>query len=120
MRILKKHTATLHRFDSSNSGFTETGDFIEGARVSSVIKCSIQPAQEGATQRVLPEGVRLKDCRVVHTREELVASSEINKVKADYLEFDGAMFEVFEVYEWYGVERLTHYQALVIRRNKIT
>lgn len=120
IRILRKRTAILHRFDPSTSGYTETGDYVDGTRTSCPIRCSIQPAMEGAYQKVLPEGVREKDCRVIHTKEELITGSEAKASKADYLEFDGDVFEVFKVHEWYGASRLTHFQALVIRRDKIT
>lgn len=119
MRLLSKTPAILHRH-TGNGYYTEDGDWEEGGVKTSNIRCSFQPAfRSGIYQKTLPDGIHQKDCRSVYTRTELITGSEKEVINSDYLTVNGHEYEVYEVQEWFAANKLTHYQALVIRRDKL-
>lgn len=119
MRLLSKTAAILHRH-SGNGYYKEDGSWDEGGYKSHNIRCSFQPAFRGGIyQKTLPEGIHQKDCREVYTRTELLTGSEKDVINSDYLTINGAEYEVYEVQEWFGANKLSHYKALIIRRDKL-
>lgn len=119
MKLLSKFTVTLHRHTGVSAGYDENGDYSEGDLTESQIPCSIQPSFQGIIHKNLPEGVRSKDCRTIHTETLLLTGEEDSAVRADYITYDGVQYEIFDLRPWRGVRRLKHYEAVMIRRDKI-
>lgn len=119
MKLLSKFTVTLRRHTGVSAGYDENGDFFEGDITESQIVCSVQPSFQGIIYKNLPEGVRSKDCRTIHTEVQLFTGEEDEAVRADYLVIDGIEYEIYELRPWRGVRRLKHYEAVAIRRDKI-
>lgn len=121
MKLLCRQKATLLRA-SNDFYYNEKGDWVHGSTTHSEIVCSIQPpfGSDGYTQYNLPDGVTLKDCKNIYTKTLLRTGSEYDKIEADTLVINGMSYEVFSVDEWFsGTGRLSHYKALVIRKDKI-
>lgn len=119
MRLLNKTQITLKRH-YGDGYWLDDGTWVEGGLQSTTIRGSVQPAfKSGIYQKTLPEGVRQKDCRDVYTKTELIEGSEKEQINSDYLVINGLEYEVYEVQEWWGAKGLSHYNALVIRRDKL-
>lgn len=119
MRLINKTPAILHRHLGTGY-WDEDGSWKEGGIKTFDIRCSFQPAfRSGIYQKVLPEGIHEKDCRDLYTRTELKVGNEYEEINSDYLTIKGKIYEVYEVEEWEGARNLTHYKALLIRRDKL-
>lgn len=118
MRLLNKHPATLYRH--SEGEWSLDGTWNEGSLESTEIRGNFQPSFRGGTfQKVLPSGVQHKDMSTFYTKTLLKTGDDNTKTNADYLTVFGKHYEVFEVDPWYAADRLSHYQALLIRRDKL-
>jgi len=120
MKLLRKHQATLIRFDGDGYWDEATEDWVKGGTTSSPLVCNVQPQfSQGIEQKKLPEGIRQKDVREIRTTTELLESSEKDGINADVITFQGIDYEVFEVREWLAGCKLSHYEATVIRKDKL-
>jgi hypothetical protein len=77
---------------------------------------SVQPLN-GRDKEMLPEGRRQSHTYKLYTKEQLYVSDDRAGQKADHVEIDGEMFEVFMSEKERGLD-LDHYKSFAARLNK--
>lgn len=117
MNLLKRHKATLLRVDRVGT-YNEQGEWQAPTRTGSELLCNIQPCNVLSGQRKLPEGVTDKDCREIWTKTRLFYGSDNPNQLADFIQYEGLTFEVFEVGHWNGPRKLNGFHGLLIKRDK--
>ena len=124
MKALNKQPFIRNR---SEGGYYDLdGKWIDGDVVSVDIRGSLQPmgglAQE--IQRVLPEGIRMDDVRVLYTRSEVRTGNDRTGTEADDILYSNILtgrdevYEVFRVDPWVALHRLSHFKAYVFLKDK--
>lgn len=118
MKLLSIHKATLLRAATLGT-YNVQGEWTQPTRVSSDLLCNIQPCKAISMQKKLPEGVTDKDCREIWTKTRLFYGSDSPNQLADFIEYEGSTFEVFEVAHWNGPRKLNGFHGLLIKRDKV-
>lgn len=118
MNLLKRHSATLLRASTLGT-YNALGEWQAPTRTSSQLLCNIQPCNALSMQRKLPEGVSDRDCRDIWTKTRLYYGSDNPNQLADYIQYEGHIFEVFEVAHWNGPRKLNGFHGLLIKRDKV-
>jgi len=124
MKALNKQPFIRRRSDGGY--YNEEGKWINGDLTDLDIRGSLQPignlAQE--IQRVLPEGVRMDDVRVLYTRTEVRVGNDRTGVEADDIIFynpfveRNEVYEVFRVDPWFALHRLSHFKAYIFLKDR--
>lgn len=101
-------TGTYSVSRRASGSFTQ-GRYTPGTLALLTITASVQPVR-GRDLRVLPEGQRAEDTRVVYTTTEL--RTRTDSTEPDRVSIGGEPFNVFRVEKWdaFGT---THYRAFV-------
>lgn len=124
MKALNKQAFVRQRSDGGY--YTPEGEWINGDLTNLNIRGTLQPignlAQE--IQRVLPEGVRMDDVRVLYTVTELRVGNDRTGIEADNVIYSNPLtsrdevYEVFRVDPWVALHRLSHFKAFVFLKDR--
>ncbi len=124
MKALNKQPFIRNR--SEGGYYTQSGKWVDGDTISLDIRGSLQPvgalAQE--IQRVLPEGIRMDDVRVLYTRTDVRTGNDRTGTEADDILFSNTLtgrdevYEVFRVDPWTALHKLSHFKAYVFLKDK--
>lgn len=122
LKLLSKQQATLRRFnDDTNSGggtYNEDGDWVSATHTDSMFRCCIQPDYKGNKRMIEVDGVRTEDYRTILTKTRLRSMEDNVSGQADEIFLKGNWYEVAKVQEWDGAAKLSHFEVMVVRKDK--
>lgn len=111
--MLARYKTGTYTRTRTTAGAYVTGRFVAGTTTTDSLDLCIQPLG-GRDLKILPEGRRADDTRVVYSLTELRTTSPAGA--ADKLTIDGEVWEVFHVDPWLPLRpSVNYYRALVGR-----
>ena len=117
IKLLRTSTLTITRFDAQPE-LLESGKYSGVTTSTFDIQCSLQPFK-GIAQKVLPDGYKADDARLVYTQTKLNTTSQFTKVQADETQIDGLTYECFLVEDWNQFNLSTdHYRCIFVRKDQ--
>lgn len=108
--ILGQEPVTLRRFVAQTIGTDGRPEAQAGTPTT--ILASVQPLN-GKELALLPEGERQRDQKKIYTVSEIRTADQNTGIPADWIEFDGEVWEVHQVENERSV--VPHYKGRIVR-----